>query len=143
MGRNAREFLRTTIYPSAPRRRAFLYILLERVIFAMQEQNKSASRDSLLLTIGLPDSSHSCFHAAMLSFPQGAIQQVMTQLRDTKVLQYIISGLEQDPSRLGEASEWMAGKGCPGVEIAPVDMVGVYHLETDAIQHTIEADDLP
>lgn len=106
----------------------------------MQEQKKSASKDSLLLTIGLPDGSQSLFHATMLSFPQGAIQQVVEQLHDTETLRHILAGLEQGPSKLGEASEWMAGRGCPGVEITPVDTIGVYHLETDAPQNTILVD---
>lgn len=93
---------------------------------------KSANRESLLLTITLPttDRTRSPFHAAMLSFPRGAAQQVVAQLHSKGTLQLILNGLDQSPDKLREASEQMAGRGCPEVEIVPVEMVGYYHLQT-------------
>lgn len=48
------------------------------------------------------------------------------------MLWLILDGLTNSPDRLGEASGKMEGRGCPGVEIEPVETVGYYHLETEA-----------
>lgn len=90
-----------------------------------------AGRDSLLLTVTTPiKDSPAPFHAAMLSFPKGAVQDVLHQLQDKELLSLILDGLDYNPDRLEEATGRMAGRGCPGVGIEPVEMVGYYHLET-------------
>lgn len=98
----------------------------------MQSQNNQFSRNSLLLTIILPHKNglYDSFHAAMLSFPQGTAQQVIDKLHNSKMLLYILDGLERDPGKLAEVSEWMERNGCPGVEITPVGTVGYYQLQT-------------
>ena len=89
------------------------------------QERDYAGRDRLLLTVTFPikENLTASFRAAMLSFPQGSVQQVLTQLQDR---------LTNSPDRLGEASGKMEGRGCPGVEIEPVETVGYYHLETEA-----------
>jgi len=98
----------------------------------MQTQNEPNSRDFLLLTIILPvqNGSYEPFHAAMLSFPQGKVQEVVNQIRNPKVLQEILDALEHDPQKLGKTSARMAENGYPKVEILPVEMVGYYQLQT-------------
>ncbi len=98
------------------------------------QERDYAGRDRLLLTVTFPikENLTASFRAAMLSFPQGSVQQVLTQLQDREMLWLILDGLTNSPDRLGEASGKMEGRGCPGVEIEPVETVGYYHLETEA-----------
>ena len=83
-----------------------------------------AGRDSLLLTVTTPiKDSPAPFH-------KGAVQDVLHQLQDKELLSLILDGLDYNTDRLEEATGRMAGRGCPGVGIEPVEMVGYYHLET-------------
>ena len=98
------------------------------------QERDYAGRDRLLLTVTFPikENLTASFRAAMLSFPQGSVQQVLTQLQDREMLWLILDGLTNSPDRLGEASGKMEGRGWPGGGIEPVETVGYYHLETEA-----------
>ena len=84
-------------------------------------ERDSAGRDRLLLTVTFPikETPAAAFHAAMLSFPEGSVQQVLTD----------------SPERLGEATDRMKENGCPKVVIEPVETVGYYQLGTETPSH--------
>lgn len=88
------------------------------------------SMDSMLLTIIFPrtDSQPSQFCAAMLSFPQGNAELVLHHLQDKSVLRELIQCLAGDEEGLYVLSDKLAQKGCPQLEIRPVDKIGYYDL---------------
>ena len=100
-------------------------------------ERDSAGRDRLLLTVTFPikETPAAAFHAAMLSFPEGSVQQVLTQLQDRETLLLILDGLTDSPERLGEATDRMKENGCPKVVIEPVETVGYYQLGTETPSH--------